>query len=60
MQNYFNFENSSFVVHVTRDQTGVLFLGHPVEVFSISAISQIALMLVLSKESSDIYVLVYD
>ena len=30
IQNYFNFENSSFVVHFTLDQTGVLFLGHPV------------------------------
>ena len=24
-----NFDNSSFVVHFTLDQTGVLFLGHP-------------------------------
>ena len=32
IENYLNFENSSsFVVHVTLDQTGVLFLGHPVE-----------------------------
>ena len=30
IQNYFNFENPSFVVHFTLDQTGVLFLGHPV------------------------------
>ena len=25
IQNYFNFENFSFVVHFTLDQTGVLF-----------------------------------
>ena len=25
IQNYFNFENYSFVVHFTLDQTGVLF-----------------------------------
>ena len=30
IQAYFNFENSSFVVQFTLDQTGVLFLGHPV------------------------------
>ena len=27
---YFNFENSSFVVHFTVDQTGVRFGGHSV------------------------------
>ena len=31
IQNYLNFENSSFVVHFTLDQTGVLFLGNPVD-----------------------------
>ena len=29
IQNYFNLENSSFVVHFTADQTGVLFFGPP-------------------------------
>ena len=28
IQNYFNFENASFVVHFTLDQTGVFF-GSP-------------------------------
>ena len=32
IQNYFNFENSSFVLHFTLDQTGVLFLGHLVQI----------------------------
>ena len=31
IQQYFNVENSSFVMHFTVDQTGVLFGGHPVE-----------------------------
>ena len=31
IQNYFNFENFSFVVHFMLDQKGVLFLGHPVD-----------------------------
>ena len=32
IQNYFNFENSSFVVHFTLDQMEYFFLGYPAEV----------------------------
>ena len=30
--NYFIFENSSFVVYFTLDQTGVLFMGQSVDI----------------------------
>ena len=33
IQNCFNFGNSSFVVQFMVDQTGVLFLGHLVNVY---------------------------
>ena len=29
IQQHFNFEDFPFAVHFTLDQTGVLFLGHP-------------------------------